>query len=371
MSTLPTVVTVQPSSLIFLLVIAIWAAYLVQHWLTRREHLATARSMDRFSEAMRVLDRTSTQASAAEPHVATPARLHRPQVTVDRAAALLTRDNDAAAAPARAAGATAAAGRLAGATARRAGSLARGSVARGSMARGALTKNALGASSRQQRPRAAIFGRASRGVLVIAALVLAFLSVVLAAAGLTGWRWAAFSVLLVGGALWWLRREVAAQAATRRPHSASAAHAARPPRSASAQRSGNTQRSARAARPAAQATNRPARPVEVAPDTRATAAAPVHTAATPAARQRPAAHAVFDIAALETPAAPAAVPAASAATEGGWSPVPVPPPTYTLKARAVYADPAQVIEEEDDDVASPYAVTDLAEYANERRLASG
>ena len=47
----------QPSSLSFLVVIAIWAAYLLQHWLGRREHLTTARSVDRFSESMRILDR--------------------------------------------------------------------------------------------------------------------------------------------------------------------------------------------------------------------------------------------------------------------------------------------------------------------------
>ena len=50
---------VQPSSLIFLVLIAIWAAYLLQHWVRRREHLATARSVDRFSDAMRVLERPS------------------------------------------------------------------------------------------------------------------------------------------------------------------------------------------------------------------------------------------------------------------------------------------------------------------------
>ena len=71
---------------------------------------------------------------------------------------------------------------------------------------------------------------------------------------------------------------------------------------------------------------------------------------------------VFDLITLETTLAEArGVPAP---VEGGWSPVPVPPPTYTLKAKAVYAHL-----DEDDDVVSPYApVADLAER---RRLASG
>ena len=58
-----TVSLVQPSSLIFLVIVAIWVAYLIQHWVRRREHLATARSVDRFSEAMRVLERRSPLSS--------------------------------------------------------------------------------------------------------------------------------------------------------------------------------------------------------------------------------------------------------------------------------------------------------------------
>src|SRR6478609_3626870 len=34
-----------------------WAAYLLGHWVRRRDHLATVRSVDRFSAAMRVLER--------------------------------------------------------------------------------------------------------------------------------------------------------------------------------------------------------------------------------------------------------------------------------------------------------------------------
>ena len=54
----------QPSSLIFVAIIAIWAAFLVQHWVRRREALSTARSVDRFSEAIRLLDRTPARVSA-------------------------------------------------------------------------------------------------------------------------------------------------------------------------------------------------------------------------------------------------------------------------------------------------------------------
>jgi len=82
---------VQPSSLIFLVIIAIWAAYLLQHWVRRHEHLATARSVDRFSDAMRVLERRSplpeSDLSAPQPrsYAVSPARSSRSEVVVKRA----------------------------------------------------------------------------------------------------------------------------------------------------------------------------------------------------------------------------------------------------------------------------------------------
>ena len=81
----------QPSSLVFLVIIAVWAAYFVQYWVRRREHLATARSVDQFSESMRVLERRSpfpaSNLSTPQPrsYAVTPARAVRPQVLVKRA----------------------------------------------------------------------------------------------------------------------------------------------------------------------------------------------------------------------------------------------------------------------------------------------
>ncbi|MDO5712679.1 MAG: hypothetical protein Q4P32_13210 [Micrococcales bacterium] len=51
----------SPSSLIFVAVVIIWASYLVVHVTRRREHLATARSVDRFSAQMRVLQRRAVR----------------------------------------------------------------------------------------------------------------------------------------------------------------------------------------------------------------------------------------------------------------------------------------------------------------------
>lgn len=88
---LPSVVPVQPSSLIFVLVVAIWAAYLLQYWVKRRDHLATVRSVDRFSAAMRVLDDHRVRRDVGEPtprsYAVAPTRAARPEVTVKRAQA--------------------------------------------------------------------------------------------------------------------------------------------------------------------------------------------------------------------------------------------------------------------------------------------
>ncbi|KRE35972.1 hypothetical protein ASG73_15000 [Janibacter sp. Soil728] len=81
----------QPSSLIFVLVVAIWAVYLLQYWIKRRDHLSTVRSVDRFSAAMRVLDDHRLRRDTAEPtprsYSVTPARAARPEVTVKHAEA--------------------------------------------------------------------------------------------------------------------------------------------------------------------------------------------------------------------------------------------------------------------------------------------
>src|SRR4051794_28581114 len=79
---------VDPSSLIFVVIVGIWAVYLVQHWVRRREQLATSRSLDRFSDAMRVLERrapipVALPVSQNRPYVVAPVR-PVPQQTVPR-----------------------------------------------------------------------------------------------------------------------------------------------------------------------------------------------------------------------------------------------------------------------------------------------
>jgi len=318
--------TVQPSSLIFLLVIAIWAAFLVQHWLGRRENLVTARTVDRFSESMRILDRGTGVAPMAEAPApsASAARVHRPQATVARAEAILGGVADSPVIHrARSAGGRAVAGT------RRAGS------------------RAASASMTRTMP---VFGRATRGVLVMAAFTLTVLTSLLAILNVVGLRFPLVALVLTGAALWWLRRGVAAEAAARR--GAGRAASGRAPVSGHRPTSPHgaaPSRGARAPRPSASSVE----PVTAAPES----SVPV------AVREK-----LYDLAAIE---AVEKQEAADAAAREGWQPVPVPPPTYTMKAKAVYADP---VADEDDDIASPYAeeVTDLTDYAAERaRLASG
>jgi hypothetical protein len=53
----PTVVLVQPSSFVFVAIVALWAAYLLPQWIRRRDALGAARGSDRHSLALRVLER--------------------------------------------------------------------------------------------------------------------------------------------------------------------------------------------------------------------------------------------------------------------------------------------------------------------------
>ena len=84
----------SPSSLIFLVLLGVWAAYFAQYWLRRRDHLATARSVDQFTEAMRVLERRPSlpRTDLLEPtrhsDAVHPARAARPSVLVKRAVAV-------------------------------------------------------------------------------------------------------------------------------------------------------------------------------------------------------------------------------------------------------------------------------------------
>lgn len=266
---------VQPSSLIFLVIIAIWAAYLFQHWVRRREHLATARSVDRFSDAMRVLER---RAPVAEVPERTPAPRSY-AVSPTRVVRTATTPAQATPVGSEAAGATQPAPR----------------VRPESALRPEPTVRSEGVRPASGRQVAGVPARRLRGLSFLGSLALLVATVPLAGFGVLGWWSSLVALGLLVADLAWLRRAAQVERAARR-----AAAAAR------------HRESAHAARGMAAPRVEPSL---------AAAELSAREAAAPASD--PAASVIAD------PATPQ-----RADDPDGWRPVPVPPPTYTMKARA-------------------------------------
>jgi len=257
-------VFVQPSGLIFLVIIAIWATYLLQHWVRRREHLATARSVDRFSDAMRVLERRiplpDFDLSVPQPrsYAVSPARPSRPEVVVKRAQ---TPTSHVSTRPASAVGAT-----------------------------------------RSSHARAGMWARRVRGLSLLASLSLTVVVPPLVAFSVLPWGSLGVAAAVLMADFAWLRHAAVAERATRRAK-------------ASVHRTSAEVR--RTAMPAP-STSRPA--------------------TQPVARRSVQSEPV-----VEAPVAgviEVAEPTESAGVDlSGWAPVAVPPPTYTLKAKAERPEP--------------------------------
>ncbi len=280
------------SSLVFVVIVAVWAVYLVQHWVRRRDHLATARSVDRFSEAMRVLERRralpapeaedAPRSYAASP--LRPARPGRPEVVVKG---------------------------------------------------GAHGATAVAPSAAHRRARAVA---RVRGAGLVAGSVTMVALVALSVAGLLPRWWALVGIAAAGAALglvrWSVTRSTARPRARRVAPARTAARRPAPARPVAARPA--------PARPAPsvghrEAETRPARPGhEFAAQS---VAATLRTAPRREAARTPEVYDVVEAEAalgpvptgeeLAGPGGPAPEPA-----DGTWSPVPVPPPTYTLKAKA-------------------------------------
>jgi len=316
----------QPSSLIFLVIIAVWAVYFVQYWVRRREHLATARSVDQFSESMRVLERRSplpaSNLSTPQPrsYAVTPARAARPQVLVKRADTAPTTPTPSTA---------------------------------------PLVEDEA------TTPRALPTARRTRAVIMLGALVTVVVVGALVAVSVVPLYVVAVPVLAVGGALAWSRADAQAQRRAR----LAARQAAR--------------QATRRAAPGVQSTS----PVEVNALEITGESTSNHemeaelAAEAPAAEPVPVRGELYDVQAVETSlrqpvAASVAQPVAAApAVPAGplvddddipltWDPVPVPRPTYTMKARVTR--PAPTSADLVGDADTEYAAYD---EAPERRVA--
>ena len=305
------------SSLIFLVVIGVWAAYFIQYWVRRRDHLATARSVDQFSESMRVLERrTPLSAEPATParHVGDPARPARAQLLVKRAAASpVTATVGAAAA---------------------------------TIAAGPAGANPRGTARPEARSRVTV--RRNRALVMLGALSTWLVAVPLVVLGMLGVAYLAVPVVSMVIALAWVRRNARSQAARTTPardRSRSTVHDTlrRMPRD---QRVVPTRRGQAAPESDIGAS---------AAETAHAESEPTDTAlGEPALVTTRARGELYDLEAIEAvdavDVAPAAAtlqpvqPARPLVDEDDipltWDPVPVPRPTYTLKARATRPAPA-------------------------------
>ncbi|HET7303106.1 MAG TPA: hypothetical protein VFJ12_01000 [Segeticoccus sp.] len=289
------------SSLIFLLIVAIWAAYLLQHWVRRREHLATARSVDRFSEAMRVLERrdplpeSPVDAAERRSYSVGLARPSRPSVTVKRAAAA-------------------------------------GEEPAPHADRSRPDDEGPGLLLRVGQLGGRVNGRRVRGIsLLLAVTALLTLAVLVPVLGLPWW-----ALGIAGGVvladLVWLRG--AARRSAPREHATPAHRPTAPARSADL----GTLR----ATSAVSAQPRDSRSADTAFEVAPPAEAVVYDDLAPSvAAPAPAPRVERDDAATGVPVDP-----------HGWQPVPVPPPTYTLKAKAERRNPPAA-EPEADTVDAP------------------
>lgn len=288
---------VPASSVIFVVIVALWAVFLLKLWSRRRANGAAARSVDGYTEAMRVLEKRRVLPSSELPE----RRSHSHAVTPAAAAA---------------------SGRRSPLVARRsshedpATNGTRHEVESMSTARATVpAQRAQGAPRRVSRAQ-----RLLRAALLLVSLLWVPVSVALAVTGVLLWASVPLSVLTLVAVLVWLRTEARADRARR----AGPRRAGRPTAPASEPRlsSDDTQVIREPQRYAVS-------PADAADP--ATTGEPATTGAGVAAGASSAAYAmVFDVEATEAATQQPAEPPAP----GTWSPVPVPTPTYAMKAKA-------------------------------------
>jgi hypothetical protein len=390
----PTVGLVPVSSLIFVVIVAIWAAFLVQHWARRRENAAASPSVDGFSKRMRVLQKRPplplSESTTPDPYSSAtePADEGRPATDVKRAVpADASRRRSPfvarrAAERGRVNAATVATVNLTAAQAKPSDRLPvedhsehhtdhdtalyaaevdrMPESARQSGAHG--TQRRPGPSSAPVPAPVPLAQRRLRAALLLAAVAWLPVSIVLTLSGRILWVSIPFAVVTIVAVLVWLRAE--AQADRLRT---------------SARTSSGRQRGRRRGAPESRAVelHLPVLSTEDTQVIRSTAAAAVgsrvvavaqesrtvvaHTVATHhvVAEHAVAQHVepgVFDVQAPVPSEQPVVVAELAEPVEGEWSPVPVPRPTYALKAKA---EPRYT------DSGIPADVFDTPEFADE------
>ena len=336
-------------SLIFVVIVAVWAAYLVQHWVRRREDAAATRSVDGFSEAMRVLQKRPRLRgpALAEPrpdsYAVTPARGSRATVEVKRAHPVGSART----------GSPLTARSSRGASTTSTTSTASSSVAR-TVARTAPNQPDLvkvepmpenrrpnRAPDDARRPAGPSMGqRRVRAALLLVALLWVPTSIAMAATNVLTWLSVPFAVLTVAAVIVWLRTEAAADRARSATREADgAAEPAALELTADDTQAVHTH--AYAAGTGSSAAGRTSARGATAEAPAAAVSAETGSEQLPSTRRQVASF--FDGEAATAAAngsggtsTAAGAPAAQAEplAAGTWSPVPVPRPTYAMKAKA-------------------------------------
>lgn len=279
----------NPSSLIFVAIVVVWAGWLLQHQIRRRQVLLTARTVETFSDAMRVLERRAPVASGASHQngaVRTSLRagtmIHGEHPLHDEPQLPAHHSNEVA------------------------------------MPADSPTVNKLHAVL--DRARIVAGQRRTRGIAFLVAAGLLPLTLLLVVAGALSWIAIVASLMLLAAVVLWLRAETVAE----QRRSGHAVPAARP-----------VSQAARPEQPAQQPKRRRAVGERHEDETHVELIrwddVPFDAQPAPVRAQQPPAEQVAQERSPEPTTAPAAQ---QVAPDGTWSPVQVPKPTYTMKAKA-------------------------------------
>jgi hypothetical protein len=312
----------QPSSLIFLAIVVIWGGYLLQHWIRRREALATARSVDQFTDAMRVLERRERPDGIVE-QTDDSANANRPSAP---------RSSESAPRPSL-----------------RAGTVMTGETPQPQRDSAYEKDDAVPApiASKVDDDTLQRFGRYAatagspklRTTALVGTVSLLLITIVCAPFGALPWWSPVLMLLASGGAFVWCRASAMAAKAVKRPQDVRGPNAT--PRASTAKAGSRV--GAQLPKRKATASVVPQAPVAARP----AAVAQTAVAQVAAVAERPAER-VFDVTASVAAPAPRAAEivydasvydgrvetAYGHGSSDGWQPVAVPPPTYTMKERA-------------------------------------
>ncbi len=352
------------SSLIFVVIVAIWAAYLLQHWVRRREDAAATRSVDGFTEAMRVLEkkptlpRTELREQGSDSYAGQPARDARSTVDVKGAVPAATSRRHSPLVARRATEHLATGADHGSAPVEEYvpadhadGDLAANPVEVHSMAEhhhdhahsrdgrqdgrrgdrrdGRRAPERAAHEAHPQR-RVSLAQRRLRAVLLLVALVWVPVSVWLAVTGVLLWVSVPFSVVTVFAVLVWLRVEAQSDRQRRRDPESHAAES----RGSGARATGSRVSERRTpAELVTQVDEVEADPVNLSSEVTQV----IHNSSDPHVRhdhEVSAREGIFDLEAVATGPGPVVQTPLEELPPGSWSPVPVPKPTYVLKAKA-------------------------------------